>query len=316
MSTQPNQFAWNFGGGQAAADAANAALQNKRNALFTQNMGDRQVGNANDMAQWMQQGNDAVAYQQEQAAAAEQQAQAEAANKAAQIEQIKAQIKELKASIANKKAKLSNWSGVNDKIAAIEARKINAQDPTSIWRWKANLDETRQQRAHDKQAVENEKEKAKAQALQNLKYKIDAQMKPMSVDMATTDNDIKEWSNTLADLEEQGLSGDVGEEYLNKIWKMQSSLKNAKLPSNVASELTNDFDTMMDSYDKIEAHGGYGKNREKYLNDIEANWEKIQSLYTQHGQEVPLTIRKKYIEARNKFNKVKTSKKAGVLSKI
>ena len=176
-------FNWNFAqptNGQAAFDAAQAALQNKRNNAYTQNMDDRQVGNANDMMSWMQQGNDAAAYQQEQAlaaeqqaAAAEQQAQQEAAQKQAQIDSIKARITELESQIAANQAKLKNWQGVGGQVAALEARKINSQDPTSVWRWKAGMDAQKAQRAEDLERVEKEKKLSEEKNLKINRNKID-----------------------------------------------------------------------------------------------------------------------------------------------
>jgi hypothetical protein len=73
--------------------------------------------------------------------------QEQAANQNAQrIEQIKAQIAEIEKRIATNAAKLQNFTGNTDQIAAIEARKINSQDPTSIWRWKEGVNQQRIQR--------------------------------------------------------------------------------------------------------------------------------------------------------------------------
>lgn len=169
-------FNWNFAqptNGQAAFDAAQAALQNKRNNAYTQNMDDRQVGNANDMMSWMQQGNDAAAYQQEQALAAEQQVQQEAAQKQTQIDSIKARINELESQIAANQAKLKNWQGVGGQIAALEARKINSQDPTSVWRWKAGMDAQKAQRVEDLERVEKEKKLSEEKNLKINRNKID-----------------------------------------------------------------------------------------------------------------------------------------------
>ena len=172
-------FNWNFAqptNGQAAFDAAQAALQNKRNNAYTQNMNDRHVGNANDMMSWMQQGNDAATYQQEQALAAEQQAQQaqqEAAQKQTQIDSIKARINELESQIAANQAKLKNWQGVGGQIAALEARKINSQDPTSVWRWKAGMDAQKAQRAEDLERVEKEKKLSEEKNLKINRNKID-----------------------------------------------------------------------------------------------------------------------------------------------
>ena len=61
------------------------------------------------------------------------------------IADIQSQIEALKTRIAENEAKLKNWNGgdVTNKIAALEARKFFSQDPTSIWRWKSQMDENR-----------------------------------------------------------------------------------------------------------------------------------------------------------------------------
>ncbi len=51
------------------------------------------------------------------------------------IGELESQISALEQSIAEKTAQLQNWTGNADKIAAIEASKINSSDPTMVWRW-------------------------------------------------------------------------------------------------------------------------------------------------------------------------------------
>ena len=141
MSMQPGTpFAWNFqrAGGQSAYEAAQNALNQKRAADYVSNMEDRQVGNAQDMMSWMQSGNDAAQYQADQAAAA----QAQEDQKAEQIKAIEAQIAEIQARIAQNQAKLKNFTGSANQIAALEAQKINSQDPTMIWRWQKQREDT------------------------------------------------------------------------------------------------------------------------------------------------------------------------------
>lgn len=61
------------------------------------------------------------------------------------IGELESQISALEQSIAEKTAKLQNWTGNADKIAAIEASKINPSDPTMVWRWnEARKDAERQ----------------------------------------------------------------------------------------------------------------------------------------------------------------------------
>lgn len=134
MSMQPGTpFAWNFqrAGGQSAYEAAQNALNQKRAADYVTNMEDRQVGNGQDMMSWMQQGNDAAQYQADQAA-----------QKAEQIKAIESQIAEIQARIAQNQAKLKNFTGSANQIAALEAQKINSKDPTMVWRWQKQREDT------------------------------------------------------------------------------------------------------------------------------------------------------------------------------
>lgn len=77
--------------------------------------------------------------------------QAQAEGRQNRISQLQSQIAELEKRIADNKVKLNSWNGNAEEIAAIEARKIYSQDPTSIWRWKVDRDETRKL-ARDKSA--------------------------------------------------------------------------------------------------------------------------------------------------------------------
>lgn len=75
------------------------------------------------------------------------QAASDAAAQAQAIEEQKAELQSQIAVLENRikenTAKLKGWSGNANQIAAIEARKINSQDPTMVWRWKSQLDENR-----------------------------------------------------------------------------------------------------------------------------------------------------------------------------
>lgn len=101
------------------------------------------------------------------------QKQEQAAAKQQQVDSIKSRIQELESQIAANQAKLNNWQGVDDQIAAIEARKINASDPTSIWRWKVGINEQRKQTEEAKKLAQAEKELNDARNMTMNKYKIE-----------------------------------------------------------------------------------------------------------------------------------------------
>lgn len=105
------------------------------------------------------------------------QAASDAAAQVQAVEQQKAelqsQISALENRIAENTAKLQKWTGNANQIAAIEARKINSQDPTMVWRWKMGQDAAKQQRADDMKRIEAEKQKTEAKNKQMNQYKID-----------------------------------------------------------------------------------------------------------------------------------------------
>lgn len=105
------------------------------------------------------------------------QAASDAAAQAQAVEQQKAELQSQIATLQNRikenTAKLQKWTGNADQIAAIEARKINSQDPTMVWRWKMGQDAAKQQRADDLKRIEAEKQKTEAKNKQMNQYKID-----------------------------------------------------------------------------------------------------------------------------------------------
>lgn len=76
----------------------------------------------------------------------------------AKIAQLEQQIAQVKERIARNKRALSgkSYEDVNNKLAALEMKKINSQDPTMIWRWQ-------QQRQDTLKANNNVKSKAAEQ---------------------------------------------------------------------------------------------------------------------------------------------------------
>lgn len=122
-------------------------------------------------------------------------AAAQAQAKEQQIASIKSQIQSLEARIAENQAKLKNWSsnGVADQIAAIEARKINGQDPTSIWRWKTERDEARRLANEQKNTSDNV---VRANALFEIQNDLDS----IIVDDKMTSQDQKAYLSKLSNL--------------------------------------------------------------------------------------------------------------------
>lgn len=99
----------------------------------------------------------------------------QAAQREQRISDIQSQIAELEKRIADNTSKLQKWTGPADQIAAIEARKINSQDPTMIWRWKVGQDEARR-------IAKDEKDKNKKLAKENALYEIQNELASIIVD--------------------------------------------------------------------------------------------------------------------------------------
>lgn len=210
MSMQPGTpFAWNFqrAGGQSAYEAAQNALNQKRAADYVTNMEDRQVGNGQDMMSWMQQGNEAAQYQADQAAAA----QAQEAQRAEQIKALEGQIAEIQARIAQNQSKLKNFTGSVNQIAALEAQKINSQDPTMIWRWQKQREDTAMANAMNDKISSNkfineaeallktempESYAEQVQQLKNVRMKI-AEGKTIGADTSALESQEKELSDRV-----------------------------------------------------------------------------------------------------------------------
>jgi hypothetical protein len=62
----------------------------------------------------------------------------------ARIEELKSQIELVQNRINENIAKLNNFTGSIDDIASLEAEKINSTDPTSIWRWNVQRQDTKE----------------------------------------------------------------------------------------------------------------------------------------------------------------------------
>lgn len=188
-------------------------------------------------------------------------------------------------------------------IDALAASRINTPDTgATMWRWKKTLDEQKAQRDDELKRAEAEKEAQADKALQNLKYKIDAQLGTMNVGLNTTPEQQQQFINTLADLEEQGLSGNVGEDYMNKIWNKQAELR-GEAPADASVRLVNDLDIIDSQFDKIKEQGGYAKDIDAYQKALDEKYAEITALYEANGVPVPPQIKQKYDALRVKHNK-------------
>ncbi len=120
-------------------------------------------------------------------------AEQETAEREQRISDIQSQIAELEKRIADNTSKLQKWTGPADQIAAIEARKINSQDPTMIWRWKVGQDEARR-------IAKDEKEKSNTLASANAMYEIQNDLDSIVVDDKMDSATQKAYLGKLANL--------------------------------------------------------------------------------------------------------------------
>lgn len=141
------------------------------------------------------------------------QAASDAAAREQQIADIESQIATLEKRIAVNTAKLRSFTGNADRIAAIEARKINGADPTSIWRWKANLDETR--RAANEQNKPNDT--AKVNALIEATNTIENMVVEPSMDTPTKNAMLSKLADIKSNLQKNGIPTNIVDDKIKEI---------------------------------------------------------------------------------------------------
>lgn len=148
----------------------------------------------------------------------------------AKIAQLEQQIAMVKDRIARNERALTgkSYDDANNQIAALEMRKINSSDPTTLWRWQ-------QQRQDTKEANAN----TKAKAVEQFKNKVNMwnRMPPSK----TTEGIEQQISNiNSVILEGDNIGADVSE-----LYKKMQDLQNL-IPGGTASENTAaDVDTII-----------------------------------------------------------------------
>ena len=197
------------------------------------------------------------------------QAASDAAAQAQAVEQQKAELQSQIATLQNRikenTAKLQNWSGNANQIAAIEARKINSQDPTMIWRWKMGQDAAKQQRADDMKRIEAEKQKTEAKNKQMNQYKIDNILQGAMPSNARTRDELNMMQSKLNDAEE--LAKQYGDtDMLKKIDARRAALQNHEPVSEKSNRIESDFIKNLSMVGKV--GGMKKKDFIAYVNDV------------------------------------------------
>lgn len=292
---------------ELAADASQAMAGYTRNNMdnYRPNiMGDQVPGGqqpAPDLegyGQSLQAASDAAAQKQ----AEEQQA----LQKQERIKEIEAEIAEIEQRIAERKRGMAaNEDALNTQLAAIEARKINRQDPTSIWRWKAGMDFQKQSRKEDLARAEAEKQKSKEEQKQFVRNKISSTIPTMSIGWNTSPEQIQQFKNTLASLKTEAMNNKLNAE-MNDILDMEAQL-NGELPKQRAQIAMNKMKNAENLFNATKEDGGFGKDPKAYHNYLLQQFTQITRDYPEAAYD-PAFIQA-FEEADSKFKKqVKTPK--------
>ena len=157
------------------------------------------------------------------------------------IADIQSQIEALKTRIAENEAKLKNWNGgdVTNKIAALEARKFFSQDPTSIWRWKAQMDENR--RIAEK--ANGTANTAKANAMIEIANDLDS----IIVDDTMTSQDKKAYLSKLSNMKTLGEKAGVPKSVIDNINAKIKEVKGNGGEQTSREQATTDFETLLNN---------------------------------------------------------------------
>jgi hypothetical protein len=131
--------------------------------------------------------------------------QAQQAGQQKRIADIQNEIATLEKRISENTAKLQNWTGNANEIAAIEARKINSQDPTMIWRWKSQIDENR--RLANAQG-NGSNDTAKVNAAYEIQNDLDSIIVDDKMDSATQKTYLSKLANLKTLAQKNGLKTD------------------------------------------------------------------------------------------------------------
>lgn len=158
-----------------------------------------------------------------------------------QIADIESQIATLEKRIAENQAKLKNWNDgdVTNKIAALEARKFFSQDPTSIWRWKAQMDENR--RIAEKSNSSNDT--AKANAMIEIANDLDS----IIVDDKMTSQDQKAYLSKLSNMKTLGEKAGVPKSVIDNINAKIKEVKGNGGEQTSREQATTDFETLLNN---------------------------------------------------------------------
>ena len=237
---------------------------------------------------------------------AQQAQQQEALQKQERIKEIEAEIAEIEQRIAERKRGMAaNEDALNTQLAAIEARKINRQDPTSIWRWKVSQDVAKQQRAEDLARIEAEKQKTKDEQKQFIRNKISSTLPTMSIGWNTSPEQIQQFKNTLAGLKTEAMNSKLADQY-NTILEAEAQL-NGQLPQQKAQMAMDAMANAANMFNVTKDEGGFGKDSKAYHDYLLQQYTKITKEFPEAKYDP--TFNKAFSDADKLYRKkVKTDK--------
>ena len=139
----------------------------------------------------------------------------------ARVEELKSQIELVQNRINENIAKLNNFTGSIDAISSLEAEKINSTDPTSIWRWNVQRQDTKESNDNlKKEAIEkfkNEVNKWKRTPFASTAEGIDQQISNLNSKIVEGENigaDVSELYDLLKKFE-KAASGELDADSTN-----------------------------------------------------------------------------------------------------
>lgn len=139
----------------------------------------------------------------------------------ARVEELKSQIELVQNRINENIAKLNNFTGSIDAISSLEAEKINSTDPTSIWRWNVQRQDTKESNDNlKKEAIEkfkNEVNKWKRTPFASTVEGIDQQISNLNSKIVEGENigaDVSELYDLLKKFE-KAASGELDSDSTN-----------------------------------------------------------------------------------------------------
>ena len=180
----------------------------------------------------------------------------------AKIAQLEQQIAMVKDRIARNERALTgkSYEDANNQIAALEMRKINSSDPTTLWRWQ-------QQRQDTKEANAN----TKAKAIEQFKNKVNMwnRTKPSN----TPEGLEQQISNiNAAILEGDNIGADVSELYV-KLQKLQNLLPASE---NTQADVDTIIKTAKTSDEIATALNTYTNLRPEQITSLKVRFDELQ----------------------------------------